>query len=157
MDAKQEQEIIDGLLPFTIHGVTRLVPELRWRENREWQRDLEDRIARLVLVPQDTPDGVRAISDAEREAVLAYDRTGVLGNLEDASEREIDAIYERLLEVAYPKASSQTLLAVAMVRQALTSVQASLPSGPSPSGISPTSTRSRSGKSSSSGRRRKSA
>lgn len=156
-----EDEIVRGLLDFVIGGETRRVPELKWRANREWQEQLEKKFVALAGVPVDTPDGLRAMSDAERELVLAYDTTGVLGDLEDATEREIDAIYGRLMEVAFPLATSQSAMVLKLVLSAVGSRRASSTNGPSPTGTSeaPTTLRPRShtGRSSSSTRRRKTA
>ena len=146
MTTEDEGEVVRGLLPFTIGDEVRLVPELKWRANREWQDQLQATFVRLVDVPTDTPDGLRAMADAERELVLAYDSTGALGDLDDATEREIDAIYNRLMEVAYPLAASQTAVMVGIIRAAAASALASSTSGPSPTGRStgPTTSRRRS-------------
>jgi hypothetical protein len=153
-----EEEIVRGLLPFTIGGVERLVPELKWRPNREWQERLESALIALANVRTDTPEGVRAMSDTERELVLAYDQTHALGDLEDATERDIDVIYDKLLEVAYPKTSSQTALVLTIIRRAVESASQNSSSGPLPSGISALTTSSKpspTARSSSTTRRRK--
>lgn len=156
-----EAEIVTGLLTFTIAGTERHVPELKWRENRAWKAQLRETFAALATVEADTPDGLEAMADAERELVLAYDVTGGLGDLDDATEREIDAIYNRLMEVAFPLASSQTAVGLAIVRAAIESAVASSTSGRSPTGTSagPTILRdhSPSARSSSSTRRRRTA
>ena len=141
-----EEEVVASLLTFTIDGRPHTFPELKWRANRAWQARLQATFATLIGVPADTPDGQRAMADAERELVLAYDASGALGDLEDATEREIDAIYNRLMEVAFPLAQSQTALLVGIVRAAAESAQASSTSGPSPTGASagPTTLRPRS-------------
>jgi hypothetical protein len=161
MAEKNEEEIVAGLLPFTINGETHKVPELKWRANRDWQARLQAMFATLVSVPSETPAGQQVMADAERELVLAYDTTGALGDLEDATEREIDTIYNRLIEVAFPLAQSQTALLVGIVRAAAESVRESFTNGPSPIGASegPTISKPRSptARSSSSSRRRKSA
>ena len=143
-DVAAEEEVASGLLRFRLNGRTVVVPELKWRANREWQARLQETFVRLSSVPADTPDGLAAMGDAERELVRAYDATGALGDLEDATEREIDAIYNRLMEIAFPLAQSQTALLVGIVRA--TSAQASSTSGPSPSGASvvPTTSNTRS-------------
>lgn len=144
MTEADEEEIAAGLLPFTIDGEVRLVPELKWRANRDWRAKMQAVFTRLVDTPTDTPEGLAAMADAERELVLAYDVTGALGDLEDATERDIDAIYNRLVEVAFPLASSQAAVMVAIVRAAA-SAQASSASSPLPSGTSaPTPLRRRS-------------
>lgn len=132
----KEEEIVRGLLPFTIDGTERLIPELKWRANRGWQAKLQAMFVRLASTPTDTPDGLAAMADAERELVLAYDVTGTLGDLEDATEREIDAIYSRLMEVAFPLAASQTAMVLAIIRAAAELAQASSTNGPSPTGTS---------------------
>jgi len=154
-----EEEVVAGLLPFTVNGVTHNVPELKWRANREWQARLRATFTELVGIAADTPEGQAAMADAERSLVLAYDATGALGDLEDATEREIDAIYNRLLEVAFPLAQSQTALMVGIVRAAAESARVSSTSGPSPTGTSADQTTSKprsptARSSSSSGRRR---
>ena len=131
-----EEEIVAGLLPFTINGETHKVPELKWRANREWQARLQATFATLVSIPAETPAGQQVMADAERELVMAYDATHVLGDLEDATEREIDTIYNRLIEVAFPLAQSQTALMVGIIRAAAESVRASSMNGPSPTGTS---------------------
>lgn len=156
----KEEEVASGLLPFTIDGTERTVPELKWRANRKWQARIQATFAALVSVPSDTPEGVSAMADAERELVLAYDATHALGDLEDATEREIDAIYNRLVEVAFPQAESRTAVMLMLVRQAIASAQENSTSSPSPSGTSaptPLRPRSPSARSGSSTRRRKSA
>ena len=70
MNAKTEEEVVVGLLPFSVNGQTRQVPELKWRENRAWKAEMQATFARLVSVPADTPDGLQAMFDAE----LAADR-----------------------------------------------------------------------------------
>jgi hypothetical protein len=135
-EEKNEQEVITGLLPFTIAGETRVVPELKWRANRDWKAKLQETFLALAGVDSGTPDGLQAMADAERELVLAYDQTHVLGDLEDATEREIDAIYNRLTEVAFPLAASQTALMLAIIRAAAASASESSTSGPSPTGAS---------------------
>lgn len=156
-----EEEIVDGLLPFTVNGQTRTVPELKWRANRAWRAKLQATFVALASVPSDTPDGLQAMADAERELVLAYDATHALGDLEDATEREIDAIYNRLMEVAHPLAASQTAIVLAIIRAVAELALASSTSGQSPTGTigAPTTSkpRSRTARSSSSSRRRKSA
>ena len=114
------------------------------------------------------------VRDAERELVLAYDATYLklpeprpappphpaLGDLEDATEREVHAVWDRLLEVAFPLAESRTAVMVAMIRPLVASAPASSTSSPSPSGTSaPTPSRrpSRSARSSSTTRRPRSA
>jgi hypothetical protein len=142
--AEDEEEVTSGLLPFTVDGTVRLVPELKWRANREWCAQMQRTFVRLMDVNADTPEGLAAMADAERELVLAYDVSGALGDLEDATEREVDAIYNRLLEVAFPLAESQTAVMVAIFRAAA-SAQENSTSSPSPSGISaPTPLRRRS-------------
>jgi len=161
MAETNEEEVVVGLLPFTINGETHKVPELKWRANREWQARLQATFATLVSIPAETPAGQQVMADAERDLVLAYDATGALGDLEDATEREIDAIYNRLIEVAFPLAQSQTALMVGIIRAAAESALVSSTSGPSPTGTSevPTISKPRSpiARSSSSSRRRKSA
>ena len=125
----RENEIVSGVLLLTVNGVIRRVPELKWRANRAWQDRLREAMVALAEVPADTPDGLRAMGDAERDLVLAYDTTGVLGELDDATEREIDAIYNRLLEVSFPLAQSQTALMVALVRDIARSVPESSTNG----------------------------
>jgi hypothetical protein len=117
--------------------------------------------AALAAVPSDTPEGLASMADAERDLVQAYDQTGALGDLEDATEREIDAIYDKLIEVSFPLAQSRTQIMLTLVRAAAESAQASFTSGPSPTGPSAAPTilkpRSPSGRSPSSTRRRRSA
>jgi hypothetical protein len=136
MQPEQEVEIVSGLLPFTINGETRLVPELKWTQNRAWKATMRATFARLVTVPTETPDGQDAMLDAERELVLSYDATHVLGDLDDATETEIDAIYNGLVKVAFPLASSPMAVGLMMVRAAMQSAQASSQSGPSTPGTS---------------------
>jgi hypothetical protein len=100
------------------------------------------------------------MSDATRALVMAYDATHALGDLEDATEREIDAIYSRMIEVAFPQAASRTALMLSLVRRAIESAQANSTSSDSPPGALPptlSSPVSPSGKSGSSTGRRKSA
>jgi len=159
MTEPDEEEVASGLLPFTINGTVHLVPELKWRPNREWRDQMQAVFRGLVHVEAETPEGMAAMADAERDLVKAYDVTGALGDLEDATEREIDAIYNRLIEVAYPLASSQTAVMVALVRAAASEVVSST-SSPSPSGTSaptPLKQRSPSARSASTTRGRKSA
>jgi hypothetical protein len=159
MTEANEEEVTSGLLPFTINGEVRQVPELKWRANREWREQMQAVFTRLIDVPTDTPDGLAAMADAERELVLAYDVTHALGDLEDATERDIDTIYNRLVEVAFPLAASQAAVAMAML-QAAASARVSSTSSPSPSGTSaptPLRRRSPSARSSSTTRRRASA
>ena len=158
--AENEEEVAAGLLPFTIDGTTHYVPELKWRANRAWQTHMQETFKALVDVPSDTPDGQAAMADAERDLVLAYDTTGALGDLDDATERDIDTIYNKLIEVSYPLAQSQMSLAMMLVRAAVESAQASSTSSPSPTGTSaptPLKKRSPSGKSPSTTARRRSA
>jgi len=159
-DEQEESEVVAGLLPFTINGVAYKVPELKWKANRTWRERLQETFATLIGVPTDTPAGQDAMADAERKLVLAYDVTGALGDLEDATEREIDAIYNRLIEVAFPLAQSQTALMVGIVRAAAESARVNFTSGPSLTGASEVPTiskpRSPTARSSSSSRRRKS-
>jgi hypothetical protein len=129
-----EEEVASGLLPFVVGGKTILVPELVWRANRAWQKQLQESFIALAAYPGDTPEGVQAIADSERELILAYDVTHALGDLENATEREIDAIYSKLTEVAFPQASSQVALVVGIARAAVASAQASSTSGRSPTG-----------------------
>lgn len=161
MAETDEGEIVAGLLPFIINGETHKVPELKWRANRAWQARLQATFATLVAIPAETPAGQQVMADAERELVLAYDSTGALGDLEDATEREIDAIYNRLIEVAFPLAQSQTALLVGIVRAAAESARENSMNGPSPTGVSVvpmiSKPRSPTGRSSSSTRRHRSA
>ena len=156
-----EEEVVSGLLPFTINGETHKIPELKWRANRDWQARLQATFATLVSIPAETPAGQQVMADAERELVMAYDVTHVLGDLEDATEREIDAIYNRLIEVAFPLAQSQTALMVGIIRAAAESARVNFTSGPSLTGASEVPTiskpRSPTARSSSSTRRRRSA
>jgi hypothetical protein len=156
----RENEIVSGVLLLTVNGETRRVPELKWRANREWQDRLQATFVELASVPVDTPDGLRAMADAERELVMAYDATHALGDLDDATEREVDAIYNRLIEVSFPLAQSQAALMVGLIR-ATTSAVLNSTSSPSPTGTSAAPTtlrpRSRTARSGSSSPRRKSA
>ncbi len=157
----KEEAVTRGLLPFDINGTTRHVPELKWQANRDWKAEMQATFARLVSVPTDTPDGMAAMFDAEMALVLAYDVSHVLGDLEDATETEIDAIYNGLVKVAFPLASSPTAVGMTMLRAAVQSVQASSTSSPSLTGTiaAPTILKDRlpSAKSASSTKRRKSA
>lgn len=138
MPETNEAEIVLGLLAFTVGGQPRTVPELKWRANREWQTLHEAGFATLAAIDADTPEGIRLMLDTERGYVMAYDATHVLGDLDDATEREIDLIYDKLIAVSYPKAKSQTALmmtiAQAAARAVAESVRASFTSSPSPSG-----------------------
>ena len=158
---EEEAEIVLGRLDFEIGGTMHHVPELKWRANRDWQARMQAAFASLIGVPSDTPAGLAAMGDAERELVMAYDVTHALGDLEDATEREIDAIYNRLIEVAFPLAQSQTAIYLAIIRAAAESAQANSTNGPSPTGTTadPTILKGhlRTARSSSSTRRRKSA
>lgn len=136
MDAETEEGIVAGLLLVTVDGKECHLPELKWRANRAWQERLRQTFVDLASVAVDTVEGQQAMADAERALVLAYDETGTLGDLEDATEREIDGIYNRLLEVSYPLAQSQSALMMSLVRVAVGSVLASSMSGPSPTGTS---------------------
>lgn len=155
----KESEVASGLLPFTIDGTVRHVPELKRRANRKWQELLQATFIKLATVPGDTPSGIAAMSDAEADLVMAYDATHALGDLDDATEREIDAVYNRLIEVSFPQATSQVALMVAIIRAAAESAPASSTSSPLPPGTTETptilTTRSPSAKSSSSTRRRR--
>ena len=146
MDTPNEEEVVSGRLLFTVDGTTRIVPELKWRANREWQARLQSTFVALATVSAETAEGQQAMADAERALVLAYDVTGALGDLEDATERDVDAIYNRLLEVSFPLAQSQTALMMGIVRAAVGSVLESSTSGRSPSGTSaaPTTSKRRS-------------
>jgi hypothetical protein len=163
VNAAEEGEVASGLLPFTVNGELRLVPELKWRANRAWQAEVQATYARLADLPADSAEGAAAMLDAQRELILAYDTTGALGDLEDATETELDAIYKKLLEVSYPLSQSWMAVQLTIVkglRQAAASLPASSTNGPSPTGISAarsSSSGSRTAKSSSSTRRRRSA
>src|ERR1035437_985144 len=111
----EEAEGTLGLIPFDIHGHTHKVPELTWRANRLWKAEMQATFARLVSVSTDTPDGLDAMLDAERDLILAYDATHALGDLEDATETEIDAIYNALVKVAFPLASSPAAVGLMML------------------------------------------
>jgi len=156
-----EEEVVHGLLRFTVGDEVRVVPELKWRANRDWQDLLQATFGKLASTPSDTPAGLRAMGDAERSLVLAYDKTGALGDLDDATEREIDTIYNRLIEVSFPLAESQTAIMLTLVRLAAESASASSTNGPSPTGRSGAPTtlrpRSHSDRSPSSTRKRRSA
>ena len=154
-----EEEVASGVLRLSVGGAVRLVPELKRGPNRAWQGRMRNVFASLAGVPSDTPAGLAAMFDAELELVLAYDATGALGDLEDATERGVDAIYNRLVEVSFPLASSPMAVGMAMLREAAASLLASSPSSPSPSGTSrptPSTRPSPSGRSSSSTPRRRS-
>ncbi len=153
MDAKTEEQVVTRLLPFSINGQTRQVRELVWRANRKWHAEMQTVFARLVNVPEEPPVPYQeAMLDAEREIVLAYDATyldqpeprpappphPVLGDLEDATETEIDAIYNGLVKVAFPLAASPLAVGMAIFRAVAQSAQASSTNGPSPTGTSPT-------------------
>jgi hypothetical protein len=134
MSETNEEEVVRGLLPLDINGKTYLVPELKWRANRDWKATMQATFTRLVSIPVETPDGQDAMLDAERELVMAYDVTHALGDLEDATETEIDAIYNGLVKVAFPLAASPAAVGLMLIRAAVQSVQASSTSGPSPTG-----------------------
>lgn len=158
---EEEAEIVLGRLDFTIDGKPHTVPELKWQANRAWKERFPVAFNSLIGVPSDTPDGLNAMLDVERDLVLAYDSTGALGDLSDATEREIDAIYNRLVMVAHPLASSPMAVGMAMLRAVAESARANSTSGQSPTGDSaaPTILKDHlpTAKSSSSTRRRKSA
>lgn len=162
MAEPEEVEVVTGDLRFTVAGIERHVPELKWRANRVWQDRLRDVFTALAALPADTADGLAAMADAERDLIFAYDATGGLGDLEDATERDIDTIYTRLIEVSFPQAQSQTALMMAMLRAAAErSAQENSTNGQSPSGTSTVPTtlrpRSRNARSSSSTGKAKSA
>jgi hypothetical protein len=150
MAETNEEQVVRGLLPFDINGQARQVPELKWRANREWKATMQAVFARLISVPADTPDGQQAMLDAERELVMAYDATYLslpeprpappphpaLGDLEDATETEIDAIYNGLVKVAFPLAASPIAVGLMLIRAAVQSAQANSTSGPLPTGTS---------------------
>ena len=85
--------------------------------------------------PRPTTPRPASVGDAQLELILAYDQTHALGDLEDATEREVDAIYERLLEVAYPKSNGPMALMLGIAQQAVKSALLNSPSGQSPTGI----------------------
>lgn len=156
-----EEEVASGRLLVTVGGEVRQLPELKWRANRAWQRRMQEVFASLADVDPDTPAGQEAMSDAQRGLVIAYDGTGALGDLDDATERELDAVYNRLLEVSFPLARSRGGAALMLARMAIEAAGsrlASSMSGPSPTGTSAapknSRRRSRSGRSSSTTRRR---
>lgn len=165
----EEAEIVSGLLSFHVNGREIAVPELKWRADREWQKLYIATSVRLSAIPALTPEGQQAIEDAERELVLAYDQTHVLGDLEDATIREIDLIYNRLVEVAFPLGASQMTMMLAIIQAAIEKAReadtgspaANSTSGPSRTGTSeaPTTSKppSRIARSSSSTRRRRNA
>lgn len=161
MDAKTEEEIVAGLLPFSINGKTRLVPELKWRANKEWKATMQATFARLASSEAATPDGMAEMLDAELALVLAYDATHVLGDLEEATETEIDAIYNGLVKVAYPLAASPMAAMQMVARLVVQSAQANSMNGPLPTGTTAAPTiledHSPSAKSGSSTRKRKTA
>lgn len=138
--AEEEGEIVPGLLRFRVNGEDVFVPELKWRADREWQKRYIATHLRLASVEALSEEGQQAIEDAQLELVLAYDQTHVLGDLEDATRREISAIYDRILEVSFPLADSQMTLMVAIIRravdEAIKSHQQSSTSGPSLTGAS---------------------
>lgn len=161
MPDTNEEEVLAGLLTFSVNGRSVTVPELKRTANRAWQSSLQAKFATLIGIPSDTVVGQQAMADAELDLVLSYDATHVLGDLEDATEREIDTIYNRLIEVAFPKAQSQMALMVGIIRAAAESALASSTNGPSPTGTTAAPTiltdHLRSAKSSSSTRRRRNA
>jgi hypothetical protein len=154
VDAKTEAEVVLGLIPLIIDGKPVNLAELKWRPNRAWQGHVEAALIALAAYREDTPEGVRAMSDAQLDLIIAYDeardengepkRKRVL-DLEEATERELDVIYDTLLGIAYPKAESQTALMLAIIRGARQAPEPST-SGPSPTGTSevPTISKSRS-------------
>jgi len=164
----EEEEIVGGGLLLAVGGREVVVPELKWRADRAWQEQYKATHVRLSQ--PDSPDalseeGQQAIEDAQLDLVLAYDQTHALGDLEDATRREISAIYDRILEVSFPLADSQMTLMVAIVRrsvdEAIKSRAESSTSGPSPTGDSAAPTilkgHLRTARSSSSTRKRRSA
>jgi hypothetical protein len=162
----EEAEIVTGLLPFNVGGREIVVPELKWRDKRAWEAAYYDTNIRLAgAVPLLTPEGQQGVEDAERELVLAYDRTHVLGDLEDMTVRQIHAIFERLLDVSFPLASSQMTMMLAIIQAAIENAEksqaASSMSGPSPTGTTAAPTilkgHLRTARSSSSTRKRRSA
>jgi hypothetical protein len=157
----EEGEAAAGLLAFQVDGKTRLVPELKRTANRVWKARFPEVFASLIGVPSDTPDGLNAMLDAELALVLAYDETHALGDLEDATEREIDAIYNRLVTVANPLAASPMAIGMAILRAVAESALESSTNGASPTGTTAAprilTPRSPSGRSSSSTRRRRNA
>ena len=163
-DAEAEEEAT-GLLRLSVSGSERVVPELKWRENRKWKALLKETFTRLADTPSDSPDGQDAMLDAEREMVMAYDVTRALGDLEDATETDIDRLFNRLVTVAYPLAASPAAVMMEMVREVVQAMAgashpASSTSSASPSGDSrptPSRRRSPSGRSPSSTGTRRSA
>ena len=129
----EEEEIIHGMLPFVVGGEPKLVPELKWRANREWQVKIQATFDTLAA-DSSTPEGQVAFGDAERELVLAYDVTGALGDLEDATIREIDSIYDRLVEISFPFGQRARAVVATMVRRAIESALDSSSSSPSQPG-----------------------
>jgi len=162
----EEAEIVVGLLPFHVNGRVVVVPELKWRDKRAWEAAYYATNVRLAsAVPLLTPEGQQGVEDAERELVLAYDRTNVLGDLEDMTVRQIHSIFERLLDVSFPLASSQMTMMLAIIQAAIENAERSRAesstSGPSPTGDSAAPTilkgHLRTARSSSSTRKRRSA
>ena len=163
MDAAElEEEVVAGVLLLTVGGRVRRLPELKWRANRAWQERIAATYRTLASVVADSPEGQLAMTEVEHDLILAYDATGALGDLEDSTETELTEVYRRLLEVSYPNAKSvmavQVLMMQAASRAAASALESST-SGPSPSGDSPPTSSappSRSGRPSSSVRRRRS-
>lgn len=159
----EETEIVLGFLPFTVNGIDRKVPERKWRANREWVTHMKAKFASVAAAELSiaTPEGQWAMADMQRELVLDYDSMHALGDLEDATEREIDVIYNKLQVVAFPLAESATAIVMDIIRTAAVLAQASSTNGPSPTGASeaPTILKDHlpTAKSSSSTRRRRSA
>ena len=133
----EEEEVVIGLLPFRANGREVIVPELKWRADREWQAAYLAMNVELAAIPVMTPEGQQAVEDAERKLVLAYDATHALGDLEDMTVRQIHAVFERLLEVSFPLAGSQMTVMLAIIQAAIEKADESRQEN-STSGLSPT-------------------
>jgi len=144
--AELEEEVVAGVLLLTVGGRVRRLPELKWRANRAWQERIAATYRTLASVVADSPEGQLAMTEVEHDLILAYDATGALGDLEDATETELSALYTKLLEVSYPNAKSVMAVQILMMQEAVRAASSDLgssTSGPSPTGPSEVPTTSR--------------
>lgn len=108
---RSDEEVVERVIPLTLGGQAKRLPELPIVRNREWKRKYDALVAELGSGAEsdDFEEVVRILSDGIEkflDLLIAYDETGALGGREwlenNASDREVYEAFKKVKDAAYP-------------------------------------------------------
>lgn len=109
-DQRSDADKVAGLIPVLWAGKVIRIPTLKRRDAAEWRADIGARLRSMIRGDftnvEDVMGSLQGVPELVLDALMAYDKRGVLGE-RDVIDQEVDdaLIYSALVEVlkvAYP-------------------------------------------------------